>query len=38
VTLPERELVHAEDLRRDHRGAGGTTDHPQQGIPTDGQA
>jgi hypothetical protein len=38
VTLPKREIVHAEDLRRDHRGAGGPADHPQEGIPTDSQA
>jgi hypothetical protein len=38
VPLPQREIVHTEDLWRDHHGAGGTTDHPQQGVPTDSQA
>jgi hypothetical protein len=38
VALPQREIVHAEDLRRNDRGAGGATDQPQEGVPTDGEA
>ena len=37
VTLPQGELVHAEDLwRADHR-AGGAADRPQEGVPADGE-
>jgi hypothetical protein len=32
------EIVHAEDLWGDHHGAGDAPDHPQQGVPTDGEA
>ena len=32
VTLPQREIVHAEDLRGADRGAGGAADHPQAGC------
>jgi hypothetical protein len=38
VTRPQRKIVYAEDLWGDHHGAGGTTDDPQEGVPTDGQA
>ena len=38
MTLPQREIVHAEDLWGDHRGAGGAADHPQEGVPTDREA
>jgi hypothetical protein len=36
MALPQGELVDAEDLRRDHRRAGGATDHPQHGSPATG--
>ena len=38
VTLPQRELVHAEDVRGADRRAGGTTDHAQEGVAADGEA
>ena len=38
VTLPQREIIHAEDLRGADRGAGGAADHPQQGVATDREA
>jgi hypothetical protein len=38
VTLPQGDIVDAEDLWGDRHGAGGPTDHPQQGVPTDGEA
>jgi hypothetical protein len=38
VTLPQGEIIHAEDPRgADHR-AGGAADRPQEGVPTDGEA
>jgi hypothetical protein len=38
MTLPQREIVHAEDLRGTDRGAGSAADHPQQRIPTHQEA
>jgi hypothetical protein len=38
VVLPRREIIHAEDLWRGDRGAGGAADDPQQGVPADGKA
>jgi hypothetical protein len=34
MALSQGEIVHAEDLRRDDRRAGGTADHPQQRVTT----
>jgi hypothetical protein len=38
VALAQGEIIHAEHLWGDHRRAGGTTDHPQQGVPTHREA
>jgi hypothetical protein len=38
MALAQGTIVHAEDLWGDHHGAGGAADHPQQGVPTDGEA
>jgi hypothetical protein len=38
VALAQGKIVHAEDLWGDQHGASGATDHPQQGVPTDGEA
>jgi hypothetical protein len=38
MALAQGEIVDAEDLWGDHYGAGGATDHPQQGVPADGKA
>jgi hypothetical protein len=38
VTLAQREIIHTEDLRDADRRTGRTTDHPQQGVPTDSEA
>jgi hypothetical protein len=38
VTLPQGEIIHAEDPRRTDRRAGGAADRSQEGVPTDGEA
>jgi hypothetical protein len=38
MTLPQRAIVHAEDLRGDDRGAGGAADYPQQRVATHQEA
>jgi hypothetical protein len=37
MTPPQREIVHAEHLWGTDCRAGSATDHPQQGVPTDGE-
>ena len=37
MALPPGDIVHAEDLWGNHHGAGGAPDHPQRGVPTDGE-
>jgi hypothetical protein len=34
MTRPQRDIVHAEDLRGNHGGAGGAADHPQPRVAT----
>jgi hypothetical protein len=38
MTPSQGEIIDAEDLWGDHHGAGGATDHPQEGVPTDEEA